>query len=97
MKPAPPVIIMFLTSGLGGNFVVPCRRGARSQMSGSGRDCDVRRAVARPYAPVVLGRSVKGLLSLAEFIETILITVCKARCRLSGRLALRPTPDTCGR
>ena len=68
MKPAPPVIMMFLTSCLGSNLVVPWRRGARSQMSGSGRDCEVRRAIARPYAPVVVGRSPNGLLSLAEFI-----------------------------
>lgn len=31
MKPAPPVIMMFLTSGRGSNFVVPVRTGASFQ------------------------------------------------------------------
>ena len=37
MKPAPPVIIIFLTSGNGSNFVVPVRIGASFQMPRSSK------------------------------------------------------------
>lgn len=61
MKPAPPVIMMFFTSGRGSNLVVPCRRGARRQTSMSGKSCEVRCAATWPYVPGVYSRRPGGL------------------------------------
>lgn len=38
MKPAPPVIIIFLTSGNGSNFVLPIRTGASFQTPKSSKN-----------------------------------------------------------
>lgn len=51
MKPAPPVIMMFFTSGRGSNLVVPVRTGASFQTPKSSK-----KFWRVPFTPVQLGQ-----------------------------------------
>ena len=50
MKPAPPVIMMFFTSGSGSNFVVPVKTGALFQTEVSSKKFGVSPLAERPSA-----------------------------------------------